>query len=357
MMEKSVNSPAKLGYLPALDGLRAVAVLMVMLLHAHFQFGKGGGIGVDLFFALSGFLITTLLLEEHSANNFISLLGFYIRRTFRLFPAVYFMLLVILLYASLYTVGITKENIHNEILASSLYVNNISYMWGVTPMFLGHTWSLGVEEQFYLVWPLLLILALKYFSIDKLILALLVFIPLIWILKSLHYFPILSGLIHESIFIGCLFALLRWESKIPIKIPNFISVMLFLLLLFIGLISKSIYHTFITYDLRFIGGFISIFIIIGMVENPKSLLNRLLSFRGIVYIGKISYALYLWHVPVFKWFLMYSALPSFISFVCKFLVTFILAILSLELIEKKSVLIGRRLSAYYINKSLHHKIK
>ena len=81
-MEKLVKSPPKIGYLPALDGLRAVSILMVMLFHGHFQFGKGGAIGVDLFFALSGFLITTLLLEENRANNFISLLGFFIRRAF-----------------------------------------------------------------------------------------------------------------------------------------------------------------------------------------------------------------------------------------------------------------------------------
>jgi peptidoglycan/LPS O-acetylase OafA/YrhL len=338
------TTPASLGYISSLDGLRAIAVFMVMLLHAHFQFGKGGGLGVDLFFALSGFLITTLLLEEYRKYNSISLSSFYIRRTFRLFPALYFMLFVVLIYAIIFSVGASKDIIYRELFASSIYMNNISYMWDCKAMILGHTWSLGVEEQFYFIWPLFMLLMIRFFSSNKLLIALLVLTPLIWVIKLTDCFPILWGLIHESLFIGCIFALLRWTGKLPKKIPNLIVWGTFLLLVIIGLSPISVFETLIKNNLRFIGGFFSMIVIVGLVESPDSLLGKLLSNRVLVFLGKISYALYLWHVPVFRWFLWHSTLPSYMNFVLKFVVTLIISIISLELIEKNSMKLGRRLS-------------
>lgn len=338
------TTPASLGYISSLDGLRAIAVFMVMLLHAHFQLGKGGGLGVDLFFALSGFLITTLLLEEYRKYNSISLSSFYIRRTFRLFPALYFMLFVVLIYAIIFSVGASKNIIYRELFASSIYMNNISYMWDCKAMILGHTWSLGVEEQFYFIWPLFMLLMIRFFSSNKLLIALLILTPLIWVIKLTDYFPILWGLIHESLFIGCIFALLRWTGKLPKKIPNLIVWGTFLLLVIIGVSPISVFETLIKNNLRFIGGFFSMIVIVGLVESPDSLLGKLLSNRVLVFLGKISYALYLWHVPVFRWFLWHSTLPSYMNFVLKFVVTLIISIISLELIEKNSMKLGRRLS-------------
>src|SRR5688572_31370589 len=105
----SAQQSPSLGYVPALDGLRAIAVILVMLTHANFQLGENGILGVDIFFALSGFLITTLLIEENFRRGHISLFGFYTRRAFRLFPALYIILVLILLYALVFTNG--KEQI------------------------------------------------------------------------------------------------------------------------------------------------------------------------------------------------------------------------------------------------------
>lgn len=338
--------PEKLGYVPSLDGLRAFAVVMVMLLHAHFQLGKNGSMGVDMFFALSGFLITTLLLEENRATNKISVKAFYIRRTFRLFPALYFMLSVILVYTLFFTIGTTQEILLKEILASSIYMYNVCWMWDFKQIMLGHTWSLGVEEQFYFVWPLIIIIFLRFFSTKKLQMGLLFFIPIIGYIKFTKLFPIVNSLFYESLFIGCFFALLRWNGKLPSRIPNIITVLVFLLLIIVGIFPTP---SFLNNNTRFIVGILTMIVILGLVGEPNSTIGKLLSNRSIVFIGKTSYALYLWHVPVFYWFFWHSTLPPIISMVSKFLVTFVLAIISSKWIEKKSIKVGQRLSKQLIS--------
>ena len=304
-----------------------------------------------MFFALSGFLITTLLLEENRATNKISLRAFYIRRTFRLFPALYFLLSLILVYALFFTIGTTKWIILKEIFASSFYMYNICWIWDFKQMLLGHTWSLGVEEQFYLFWPLIIILFLHYFSIYKLQIGLFFFIPMIWCLKFTNQFPIINSLFYESLFIGCLFALLRWNGNLPNRIPNAITVLVFLLLVFAGIFPIPVSNVIFGNNGRFIFGILTMIVILGLVGEPDCIVGKLLRNRILVFIGKISYSLYLWHLPVFRWFFLHSTLPPIVSFISKFFVTFVLAILSLQLVEKKSIKVGRRLSKRFtINK-------
>jgi len=354
---KKNTTPTSLGYISSLDGIRAIAVFMVMLLHAHFQLGKGGGLGVDVFFALSGFLITTLLLEEYKKYNSISLSSFYIRRTFRLFPALYFMLFVVFLYATFFSIGETKSIIYRELFASSIYMNNISYMWNCKALILGHTWSLGVEEQFYFVWPLFLLLMIRFFSTNKLLITLLILTPIIWIIKLTNYFPILPGLIHESLFIGCIFALLRWLGKLPKKMSETVVWISFILLLVVGIFPITVFELLIKNNFRFLGGFFAMIVISGLVESPNSSLGKFLSNRILVFLGKISYALYLWHIPIFRWFSWHSTLPPYLNFILKFLVTLIVAIISLELIEKNSMKLGRHLSNKITDKRVQTILK
>ena len=152
-----------IGYVASLDGLRAVAVLLVMMLHANFKLGWSGGLGVSVFFALSGFLITTLLLEEYHSSGTISFKGFYIRRTMRLFPPLYLMLLMVLVYALLFRTGADQNLIVHDVISAAGYVYNICWAWGwgIKELLLYHTWSLGVEEQFYLIWPAVLYVFLR----------------------------------------------------------------------------------------------------------------------------------------------------------------------------------------------------
>jgi peptidoglycan/LPS O-acetylase OafA/YrhL len=151
--------PFKLGYRPALDGLRAIAVLAVLAFHSGLI--HGGFLGVDVFFTLSGFLITALLLEEHARTGAIAIRRFYVRRALRLLPALVALLLV--------CGGVLFATVPSEFwpIVSGYLLGVLSYVanWLIIywrPLgVLGHTWSLAIEEQFYLVWPVLLLLLLR----------------------------------------------------------------------------------------------------------------------------------------------------------------------------------------------------
>lgn len=151
--------PFSLGYCPELDGLRGVAILLVVLFHAGVPgFERGGYLGVDLFFVLSGFLITSLLLAECSRTGTLRVGRFYLMRLFRLLPA---LALVCASWAIFSVAFLDQTEIWKEVGTSLSYLANWTRAldWGY-PRELGHTWSLAIEEQFYLGWPLILLLVL-----------------------------------------------------------------------------------------------------------------------------------------------------------------------------------------------------
>lgn len=164
------NSGFALPYSPGLDGLRALAVLAVLLYHADVTRMRGGFLGVEVFFVISGFLITSLLLAEYRKTGTVDLIGFWFRRARRLLPAVFFMMIATATYA----VAFLPEEVAGlraDILAAAGYVTNWylvfageSYFEAVgRPSLLKHLWSLAVEEQFYLVWPVVVALGLLVF--------------------------------------------------------------------------------------------------------------------------------------------------------------------------------------------------
>src|SRR6266850_221126 len=154
MTEISIKGSQSLR-LPTLDGLRGVAVLSVMAFHAGSGVIKGGHLGVDLFFVLSGFLITSLLLREQQRNGFISLRLFYVRRALRLLPA----LLLVILSCLIYEKAIVSSSPWAEVPKGAFYSLFYSSNWyqalnGMGTLgVLSHTWSLSIEEQFYILWP------------------------------------------------------------------------------------------------------------------------------------------------------------------------------------------------------------
>jgi len=154
-------STNRLGRQPALDGLRGLAVLAVVL--AHFElvsgFGSGGIVGVDMFFCLSGFLITALLLDEHHERGRISLSAFYRRRAARLLPAMLVFVSVTVLIVAI--TGVDREATLRAVPAVLVYVENWWAAPGRDVGALGHMWSLSIEEQFYLIWPAVVVLALR----------------------------------------------------------------------------------------------------------------------------------------------------------------------------------------------------
>jgi peptidoglycan/LPS O-acetylase OafA/YrhL len=156
-----------MGYQPSLDGLRALSVGVVLLYHAGFSWMHGGFFGVEVFFVVSGFLITSLLLDETDRNGRVSFGQFWLRRARRLFPALYAVLIAVAVWAALAGTVEQQSQLRRDIPWSIFYVNNWGQILGNVPYFAGeppllrHLWSLAVEEQWYLIWPLVFVALLR----------------------------------------------------------------------------------------------------------------------------------------------------------------------------------------------------
>jgi peptidoglycan/LPS O-acetylase OafA/YrhL len=215
-----------LGHRPELDGMRGISILLVLMLHLGFSFVRGGFLGVDIFFVLSGFLITSLLVQEANTRGTISLKKFYIRRVLRLGPAVAAFMLGTGIYALLFLNHEAARLTYQGILLTLSYVSNWVFAFNesvkVGP--LGITWSLAIEEQFYLLWPLLLILLLKL-RMRRRMISLLIVLAIVAI--ALHRKILMEGGARiermyyatdtraDALLIGCLVALLLSWNMLP----------------------------------------------------------------------------------------------------------------------------------------------
>src|SRR6266487_1327861 len=156
-------------YVAGLDGLRAVAVICVILYHINASWAKGGMLGVGVFFTLSGYLITDLLLEHHRKTGSLGLVQFWLRRARRLLPALFLMLVVVSVLAALFDTSQLGE-VRRQVISGAFYYANWSTIAAhgtyfarfANPLPLDHLWSLSIEEQFYLVWPFVLLLAIRF---------------------------------------------------------------------------------------------------------------------------------------------------------------------------------------------------
>ncbi len=158
---------SRVPHLPGLDGLRAIAVVAVMIYHANKTWLHGGFIGVEVFFVISGYLITLLLVAEHERNGYVDLKQFWLRRFRRLLPALFVMLALLMVYLAVFK-EVARGRVRGDIIAGVGYVSNWYQIWvgagyTATEDFapLRHLWSLAVEEQFYLIWPLVMLLILR----------------------------------------------------------------------------------------------------------------------------------------------------------------------------------------------------
>ena len=166
-----MSTPRGIRYIPAIDGLRAVAVIAVMLYHLGFTWIPGGFLGVDLFFVISGYVITRLLLDSIQRSGGLDLRAFYKARIRRLFPPLVFMIFVTIIYISIWAPETMRRFISDSPFALLggmnwwLVFRQTDYFDTISrPPLLQHTWSLGVEAQFYLIWPLILLLVLRQFG-------------------------------------------------------------------------------------------------------------------------------------------------------------------------------------------------
>lgn len=284
-------------YIKQLDGLRAFAVISVMLFHLGIPFFSAGWLGVPLFFVLSGFLITGILINNKNKPHRFK--NFYIRRSLRIFPLYYFYILVVFLFCTY--LGVQDPNPwwwYLTYTQNYFYsINNFHYVSGQE---LGHTWSLAVEEQFYLLWPFVVLLCSRYVSVIAAIILCIVSISLRYYLTThtsiVAFSPLFSSM--DMLLVGGLLA----YSSLNYRLFKSFS----LLMLFIG---SAWTFMIVKYDMFVFGGhygitgpnqsfFISSTLlfagIIGVISSGI-IKAEFLNFKPLNYLGRISYGLYIWH--------------------------------------------------------------
>jgi peptidoglycan/LPS O-acetylase OafA/YrhL len=310
-VEKTIVGPSSSsGKIPSLDGLRGVSFLIVFVAHAGLDKIVPGRLGVDIFFLLSGYLITTLMIRERERTGWISLKLFYLRRSLRIFPPMYTIMAATLLYLAAvhHLGGITFAGVCSQ----AFYYQNYYFHGGrgLIPG-LGILWSLAVEEHFYLFFPLLMLLFLTRFKMSYRQIA----VSLLWICagillwRSFVAITFSNGLEWardttdcraDSILFGC--ALASWEKTPSIariltrqRLERTVLPVSFALLLVTLLFRNPIFRETIRYTMQ---GVALAPILYYVVHTPHSWAGRILNARGLSALGTLSYALYLLHATV-----------------------------------------------------------
>ena len=303
-MSDQERSVRRLGKAPALTGIRAVAIGLVILVHTNISAAQGGWIGVDVFFVLSGFLITALLLNEHDANGRFSIPKFYVRRIFRLVPAYWAFLLIVVVWAAIWRSS-QFDSWSSEVVKNATYQMNYFDIDHYPQVGVGHGWSLAIEEQFYLVWPLLLLVGLKF--MHRRVFAGLVVVGILasflaTVVMAQHgvsYRRLYYGLDTNALplLVGCLAAFLYtggYGRKISphrsALIPFVTMVVLAFFLVSVPEQSEWAYEGPIQ-----LVSLLTAATLIAILLNPNTWVARILAHPAIVFVGLISYSLYLWN--------------------------------------------------------------
>lgn len=349
-------------YLPSIDSLRALAVLAVIIYHVDVNYLPGGFLGVDLFFVLSGYLISSLIIKEYKKTGSLNLYNFYIRRARRLLPAVYFMITVVLVVMVMFN-GVLLKKSHLDAIFGYIYSSNWWYIFHKLDYFdsfgsqspFKHLWSLAIEEQFYMIFPLLFLLVNGKkktkdgsYKLNRNFLYIILGVILVSLIAHIILFDInnISRIYFGtdtrafSLLVGVVGAILYPMDKLNTKITpqenlvySVVSLISIAALITI-MIYTSEYNTWL-----YRGGFLLVAIlgIIIIISSGKqhTLMAKLLSFKPVVFIGKISYSLYLWHFPVLVLTTPVSEIgkPNIFFVVLRVILTFILAIISYALVE------------------------
>lgn len=333
-----------MNYRPEIDGLRSFAILPVLLFHAGFGWMSGGFLGVDVFFVISGYLISSIIIKEHTDARF-SLAHFYERRARRILPALFFVLISSTLAAWWWLSPQQLVDFAHSVLATLGFVANI-YFWQHIDYFTGdtnllpllHLWSLGIEEQFYFLFPLLFILLWNKKErllgvIAALFMASLLGAHLVDTAQRSAAFYLLPTRAWELIAgAGCAFYLHRKSSPHPSQVNQLGSALgLGVLVASFLLFTPAILHPSLWTLIPVLGT-----VLIIVCAQPNTLTAKLLSLKPLVWIGLLSYSAYLWHQPLFAFTRitrLQAELPLTIT-LGLIVLTFLLAAISWRFIEQ-----------------------
>ena len=305
---RATHVPWRLGQRPALDGLRGVALVLVVADHAGYLREPAGGIGVTIFFVLSGFLITRVIVEAREAGTW-SMPAFTANRFVRLFPAL--LVMVVVVSAVLAARGYTTDVIVDRAVPALTYVENMEPRM-TFPVF-GQTWTLGVEEQFYLLWPLALPWVLRRRHLRLVLVAAIAASAILMIATAHDWLPMHA----YALLSGCLLALVGLLPRRWWLVPA-------------GAVGIAV-------SIRVAPSFDQIYVYGPLLATPFAVLlvagatqgNRVLELAGLRFVGRISYAYYLWHVPMLRLtgttYGRGAAIPALaLAFVAALLSTFLL---------------------------------
>nr|WP_154324593.1 acyltransferase family protein [Pantoea sp. 201603H] len=331
-----------MNYRADIDGLRALAVLPVIAYHMGVPGISGGFIGVDIFFVISGYLICGIIYQGAMKGAF-SYLDFYKRRCLRILPPLFVVLMATLIFGYNHLLPAQFTELGNSAISTTLFSSNI-FFWQQTGYFAGpaelkpllHTWSLAVEEQFYILFPVVLLFAVRWFRhrVTQVMLLIIVgsfLLSIAGVLKKPDFTFYMLPTRAWELAIGGIIAVSALESRIAHlnqRIKHLLSIVGLGLILF-GFFWLNTSKPFPSWNAIWpcVGSFLLI------LSGKGAVINRLLALKPVVYIGMISYCLYLWHWPVIVYTRMFYNFGVIERNVIILVLTFGLAVASRYLIE------------------------
>ncbi len=307
-IQPAISEAINQKYYPSLNGVRGVSIIVVIMAHLHLTESKdsiytyifNGTLGVNIFFVLSGFLITTLCIKEQNLTGRLSLKEFYIRRVLRIFPVAYLYLAVVFILNAVFVLGVSKL----QFIGSIFYLMNLSHFKNNQfPWLTGHYWSLSLEEQFYIIFPFILKKSARLFFYT--VIFLVVGLPVLYTLQE-FYKPLSKGVFYafiryfimfQPIATGCLFSLLAFKKVFDYQwiastkvIGNIIALVLIVVLKYDPYIYWATHVVYVNLLISVLIGYI----IISNITASEDLIYRFLNTKLLSSIGILSYSIYIW---------------------------------------------------------------